>query len=645
MVGRSEVWSHLDLGSVHIEGKTTVGAGEWGTWDFVYTVGERPIPPGGGIEIVFNTSYPTNTWSIPQTHDPTAPGYTTAELSGAGRAQLSVVPVPERLQKYSLGCHIIRCTVEGATLFRRDSIRIRYGDTSGGSRGAQAQFMARAVEFPIYVDAEGGTHSKILNRASWFRDICRIAPVRRVATLLPKLDVVGGRAKSLKVVGPMIVRRGEEFSLRIVAYDAYSNRARDYRGTVDLIPPGGDARGFPVKYTFTEEDDSSHSFDGLRLPREGIWYITAVDPGNRIAGVSNPIRVVDCEVDENIYWGEIHGHTELSDGNGTLDEHYIHARDVALLDFAATTDHINFAEGEFGAEKWEMTKAKADEYNDPPRFVTLYGYEPGLSNTRGDRCHINIYCEDRCVPLVPTRGSDDFWESARKYNLLIVPHHTGYGADNLKLTDWSVMNPEFATVLEIFSAHGCSEYLGNPRPLVDQTPGSFFRDALARGYKFGAIASSDYHQAFTGQDIRLQEFPGNLNCRHFQYRTGYVAVLSKELSRRGVLGALRLRRCYATTGERIYIDFRIDGHPMGSDARAKASGKVEIEGTVAGTNLLKSVEVIRDGETLLELPCDSMTCALQYTDSVSGGISYYYLRVTQVDGEMAWSSPIWVNSV
>jgi len=639
-----KIFSHPDYGSVYIIGKKKVKAGSFGTWEFVYTVGKKSIPARGGIEIVFNTSYPTNTWSIPQTYDKTAPGYVRALLSGAGRLSVRVLSVPEKLQSYSLGCHIIQCILEEATLFERDSIRIIYGDTSYGSRGAQAQFMAREVEFPVYVDAKG-KNNKILNKASWFRVICRLAPARKIATFLPGLKVIGTQAKFLKVKAPMIVQKDEKFILRIVTCDAYSNHATKYRGTVRIDLLNGAGKGFPLEYTFIKEDKGAHEFKNLSISKTGISYISVIDAANKIAGISNPIKVVNEEVRENIFWGEIHAHTELSDGNGTVDEHYKHAREVACLDFAATADHINFNEGEFGKEKWEITKRKAEEYNDPSSFVTIPGYEPGIRTSDGDHAHMNIYCESEDVPLIPTKNSDNLWKLAKKYNLLLIPHHTGYSSENLRLTSWDIFKEEFTPVVEIYSTHGCSEYYNNPRALVNQNPGSFYQDALKKGYKFGAMASSDYHQAFLGQDIKLQEHPGNLNCRHFQYRTGYTAVITKELSRKAILDALCSRHCYATTGERIYLNFQINGQPMGSDLKITSPEKVNILIEVAGTNKFEKIEILKNNHIFYSCnPKEKMIKFLQCTDEkLNEGTSYYYVRVRQVDGEMAWSSPIWVT--
>jgi len=641
---KSEIFSSPDFGSIYIIGNKEIRAGSFGTWEFDYIVGKKSIPPGGGIEIVFNTSYPTNTWSIPQIYDKTAPGYVRAVLSGAGKLSVRVFSVPERLQPYSLGCHIIQCILEDATLFERDFIRIIYGDTSYGSWGAQAQFMAREVEFPAYVDTEG-KNNKILNRASWFRVICRLAPVRKVATFLPKIKVIGAQAKFLKVKTPMAIRKNEKFNLRVVACDAHPNRATEYNGTIRIDLLNGVGKGLPLHYTFTEKDNAAHEFKDLSIAETGIKYISVIDAANKIAGISNPIKVVSDEVRENIFWGEIHAHTELSDGNGTIDEHYEHAREIACLDFAGTVDHINFGEGEFGKEKWEITKRKAKQYNDPPNFVTIPGYEPGIRTSDGNHAHMNIYCESEDVPLIPTKNSDNLWELTKRYNLLLIPHHTGYSSENLKLTDWKIFKEGFTPVVEIYSAHGCSEYYSNPRALVDQNPGSFYQDALKKGYKLGVIASSDYHQAFLGQDIKLQEYPGNLNCRHFQYRTGYTAVIAKELSRKAIFDALRSRHCYATTGERIYLNFQINGHSMGSELKITELEKINISVEVAGANKLEVIEIVKDNFIFYSCTAKGeMTKAFQCTDEdLNGGISYYYVRVKQIDGEMAWSSPIWVR--
>ena len=78
-----------------------------------------------------------------------------------------------------------------------------------------------------------------------------------------------------------------------------------------------------------------------------------------------------------VYYGELHGHTRLSDGRPTPDEYFQNIRDNAKLDFAALTDHDHGGVGksELWGEKWEITKQKVASYNEPHKFTTILAYE------------------------------------------------------------------------------------------------------------------------------------------------------------------------------------------------------------------------------------------------------------------------------
>ncbi|MFA6544754.1 MAG: hypothetical protein WCS99_10035, partial [Limisphaerales bacterium] len=79
----------------------------------------------------------------------------------------------------------------------------------------------------------------------------------------------------------------------------------------------------------------------------------------------------------NVYWGDVHGHTRISDGKGTLDGYFTHARDVARLDFVIVTDHDfgNAAPWRMPTNQWTLTQEKADEFTLNGRFVAIAGYE------------------------------------------------------------------------------------------------------------------------------------------------------------------------------------------------------------------------------------------------------------------------------
>ena len=89
------------------------------------------------------------------------------------------------------------------------------------------------------------------------------------------------------------------------------------------------------------------------------------------------------DVERQLFFGQLHSHTNLSDGAGTIDDAYTHAREVAGVDFLAVTDHsnsfdndtqANIADGSM-SEKWQTGLNAADKYNEDGAFTAIYAYE------------------------------------------------------------------------------------------------------------------------------------------------------------------------------------------------------------------------------------------------------------------------------
>jgi hypothetical protein len=119
-----------------------------------------------------------------------------------------------------------------------------------------------------------------------------------------------------------------------------------------------------------------------------------------------------------------------------------------------------------------------------------------------------------------------------------------------------------------------------------------------------------------------------------------MAVYAPELTREALWEAMWARRVYATTGERILVDLRADGKMMGGELKSDMPPGVVAQ--VAGTAPLHQVELIRNGQVVKTQGTSDLDLELSWRDT-NLERCYYYLRVTQADGEMAWSSPIWVN--
>ena len=110
---------------------------------------------------------------------------------------------------------------------------------------------------------------------------------------------------------------------------------------------------------------------------------------------------------------------------------------------------------------------------------------------------------------------------------------------------------------EIVSVHGSSEAPDAPAVIHEPVAGHFVRDALARGYRLGFVGSGDSHDGHPGA-FTTDPAEG-----------GLAAILSEELTREGVLRALRARRVYATNGARIVLRVALGGAPMGGVVPAR----------------------------------------------------------------------------
>lgn len=356
--------------------------------------------------------------------------------------------------------------------------------------------------------------------------------------------------------------------------------------------------------------------------------------------------------DWKVFFGDIHAHSGeehgsgRSCGTGSLDENYEYGRDVAGLDFIGIADHDWQLKDQ---SDWNGRMEQMDEWDEPGRYVVIPAYEW----TSAKYGHRNVYYRDTGRPWFDnnpgpghnaigpeSRSPADLWESLRECGAraLTIAHHPSVGFFPV---DWSYMDPEFDRLVEVYSTWGNSEYYGAPFPgtAADRLPGLGALDALKRGYRLGLMASSDGHDGNPGN----AQWSNRQPHIHHRLGSGFIAVLADELTRAAVWDAMYARRCYATTGTRIVLGFRVNGAIMGSEIEAPEDGVNLIEAEVTGTAPLERLELVRDGQVICEKPCRGMAETLTVEDASPEGAHFYYLRVFQSDGEMAWSSPVWVG--
>ena len=348
---------------------------------------------------------------------------------------------------------------------------------------------------------------------------------------------------------------------------------------------------------------------------------------------------------DKIYYGDVHVHTAYSDGSGSFDDVLNLYKNVYRRDFVAITDHdaLRAGDNHFSPGEWDYLKALNEIYNQPGVFVTINGYEwthstwSGRQDSTSRVGHKNIYFKGgESSPLFSHKGSVAYdpvtlFKTLHHADAIAFPHHPAWGG-----ITWEENDPEVQTNYEIVSIHGANEYAGNlPIPHRGGMPGSFAQDGLEKGVRIGFVGGSDSHGLF---------FHAHEGWREDPYKGGLTAVLLRGLlTRENVWEALKARANYATSGEKLYLEFSINGLPMGSEVRVSKPPIISFE---ARSDKLLYAYILRNGkERFVSGPIDARMA--RYVgiedETIAPGKNYYYLRVVYKDGSVAWSSPIWVE--
>jgi hypothetical protein len=90
------------------------------------------------------------------------------------------------------------------------------------------------------------------------------------------------------------------------------------------------------------------------------------------------------------------------------------------------------------------------------------------------------------------------------------------------------------------------------------------------------------------------------------------------------------------------VDVQIGDHLMGDIFSSREVPVLKVK--VQGTGPIDRIEVIKNNTFVHTARPQGSSAAFEYRDTdVKPGESYYYVRVEQAAGQLAWSSPIWVD--
>lgn len=329
-----------------------------------------------------------------------------------------------------------------------------------------------------------------------------------------------------------------------------------------------------------------------------------------------------------LYFGLLHSHTADSDGFGSVSEAFAQAKAREGMDFFAVTDHSdaydNDREGTLTADgsqistEWAAGKAAAASATDET-FVAISGFEISWNQGQG---HISTFntpgwlSRDREGFRLYREGLENYYEA-----LLEVPesisqfNHPGTVYGDFK--NFAYPSPQvdaLVTLIEVGCGAG-AEY----RRYYDA-----YVTALDRGWHLAPTNNQNEHTGVFGQN------------------SNRTAVLTTELTESAIFDALRNYRVYATEDADLQIYYTLNGQVMGSQLLAAGLGE-----TVSLSVMLLDptdtqwgrVDVITEGGAVAA----SAEAARELTFTLPTTANYYFLRVTQPDGDMAVTAPVWLR--
>ncbi len=527
-----------------------IQAGSLGHWQLVYHVGRFGIRAGGSLRLLFPA---TSDWAAPQGRDPYEESFTSVTTTGKGYVAWRYDPRghAEPWPK------AIIVDVARAGLSEGDTVTFHLGDPEGGSPGMRAQtFSQPGYELRVMVDPFGtGQH---------------------VAVPSPIVDIVPGPPATLALVAPSRVAPGEPFEVTLRIEDRWGNLVEGYAGTVHLQGlPGLD------RVEFSAADDGLKRLRCPGLEQRGTCRPLAEEPALGLRAEGNPIWVEEAPPGDPMpLWGDPHAQSADACGGRTAATCLRHAREVASLDFCSHQGNAY----EIGGSFWQELQELVRQHDEPGRFAAFLGYR-WAGNTAGGGARNVLFLDHdapifRCSHARLEHGEEgeicyplsELYEALRGRDALLVASSVNPAA-NLAFHD-----PELERLVEVCSAWGETSWL--------------LEEALRRGFRVGFVAGGGDPRGCPGGHC-----PG---AGSLVKRGGLTCVYAAARTREAIWQALRARRCYATTGARILLDWRADGHPMGETLAASQPPTFAVR--VAGTAEIERIEIWRGTELAYRYP-------------------------------------------
>ncbi len=351
----------------------------------------------------------------------------------------------------------------------------------------------------------------------------------------------------------------------------------------------------------------------------------------------------NAQVTLNHYFGNIHSHTSYSDGNQdsitslmtTPLQAFNYAKASQHIDFYGISEHNHASAGLSSAAKWHLGVNDANTANIDGSFVALYGQEWGVISSGG---HVLIYGSDSLFGwdykgydvLVTQTDYASLWKKINRapnsFAYLAHPNSTDY-SNVLAAYDYLADSAIVGLAMKSGPAYSTNTNYSNP---ASGNYLNIYQTALKRGYHVGVGLDHDTHNSVFGRQS-----------------AGRLVVLAPSLTRANILDAFKKMRFYSSDDWNTKVNFTIAAQPLGSII--KRAGSPTLSASVIDADAGDNVASIKvyygvpgSGTTATLLTTVNNTSTLNYTHNIANNSKYYYyLQITQTDGNTIYTSPIW----
>ncbi len=356
-----------------------------------------------------------------------------------------------------------------------------------------------------------------------------------------------------------------------------------------------------------------------------------------------------------LYFGQLHSHTTYSDGSGTLDaalDYVANLPEDANVDFVAFTDHSNYfdksgaanPEGalydmslatESSQNLWNAYKQAAADFNaSQSDIVAIAGFEMTWSGGPG---HINTFNTPGIVSRNNTTLNNKTSDAGMKayYALLSQPE----GADSL--SQFNHPGSTFGT----FSDFSYWDALIDSRIFmveVGNGEGQIGAGGYYPSYEYYTMAlDKGWHVAPTNNQDNHKGKWGNANDAR-------DVILTDDFSEQGLYDAIRALRMYATEDKNLELTYTVNDLPLGSsltEVPDKLDIRVQVSDPDAADAISKVEVIVNSGKVAYTWDNATALAAGDLSCTLDPDYSYYYIRVTEADGDLAVTAPVWVGEM